>query len=187
MRITDNYVFFWKDWLSNYQKTKFWPDAEESPMMYFTSTEQAFMYAKALFFRDYEIADLILNTDNPDRCRKLGRSIKGYDDKEWDKVRYDVFYKYNLMKYTQDEKLQKMLLDPKFDGKVFVEASPYDQIWGIGIGEEVENIEDLEYKWGRNLLGKIITNIRNRIKQNKVYDSNWNIYDYWGHNDATDK
>ena len=187
MRITDNYVFFWKDWLSNYQKTKFWPDADESPMMYFTSTEQAFMYDKALFFNDYEIANLILNTDNPDRCRQLGRNVHGYDDKKWDKVRYDVFYKYNLMKYTQDEKLQKMLLDPKFDGKVFVEASPYDQIWGIGIGEEVENIEDLEYKWGRNLLGKIITNIRNRIKQNKVYDSNWNIYDYWGHNDATDK
>ena len=187
MRITDNYVFFWKDWLSNYQKTKFWPDADEAPMMYFTSTEQAFMYYKAIFFKDDEIANLILNTDNPDRCRKLGRSIKGYNDKEWDKVRYEVFYKYNLMKYTQDEKLQKMLLDPKFDGKVFVEASPYDKIWGIGIGEEVENIEDLEYKWGRNLLGKIITNIRNRIKQNKIYDSTWNIYDYWGHNDATDK
>ena len=187
MRITDNYVFFGKDWLSNYQKTKFWPDPEMPPMMYFTSTEQAFMYAKAKFFRDYEIADLILNSDNPDRCRKLGRSIKGYDDKEWDKVRYEVFYKYNLMKYTQDEKLQKMLLDPKFDGKVFVEASPYDKIWGIGIGEDVDNIEDLEYKWGRNLLGKIITNIRNRIKKGKIYDSSWNIYDYYGHNDATDK
>ena len=187
MRITDNYVFFYKDWLSNYQKTKFWPDQDEAPLMYFTSTEQAFMYAKALFFNDYEIANLILNTDNPNRCRQLGRYVRGYNDKEWDKVRYEIFYKYNLMKYTQDEKLQKMLLDPKFDGKVFVEASPIDNIWGIGIGEDVENIEDLEYKWGRNLLGKIITNIRNRIKQNKVYDSNWNIYDYWGKNDETDE
>ena len=187
MRITDNYVFFWKDWLSNYQKTKFCPNKDEAPLMYFTSTEQAFMFEKAMYFKDYETAKSIVHCDNPDQCRKFGRMVKGYDDKKWDKIRYEVFYKYNLMKYTQDEKLQKMLLDPKFDGKVFVEASPIDRIWGIGIREDVDNIEDLEYKWGRNLLGKIITNIRNRIKQNKVYDSNWNIYDYWGHNDATDK
>lgn len=192
MRITDNYVFFYKDWLSNYQKTKFYPNKDIWPYTdtnhsYFTSTEQAFMYEKAMFFGDYEIANLILNNDNPAECRRLGRHVHNYDDKKWESVRYGIFYKYNFLKYTQDKKLQKMLLDPKFDNKIFVEASPIDRIWGIGIGEDVDNIEDLEYKWGRNLLGKIITNIRNRIKQNKVYDSNWNIYDYWGHNDATDK
>ena len=182
MSITDDYIFFYKDWLSNFQKTKFWPDPKESPMMYFTSTEQAFMYAKAMFFNDYEIANLILNTDNPSRCRQLGRYVHGYDDKKWDKVRYEIFYKYNLMKYTQDKKLQKMLLDPKFDDKVFVEASPIDNIWGIGIAEN----NDPEYKehiWGKNLLGKILTNIRTRIKQNKINDKDWNIYTYHSENE----
>ena len=78
-----------------------------------------------------------------------------------------------------------MLLDPKFDGKVFVEASPIDKIWGVGYDEN--NAEYNEFQWGRNYLGKIITNIRNRIKQNKLNDPNWNIYDYWGNNDETDE
>lgn len=186
MRITKYHVFFWKDWLSNYQKTRFYPAPDEAPLSYFTSTEQGFMYEKAMFFNDYEIANLILNTDDPERCRQLGRKVHGYDDKKWNSVRYEIFYRLNLMKYIQDTKLQKKLLDPKFDGKVFVEASPYDKIWGIGIGENVENIEELEYKWGQNLLGKIITNIRNRFKENKIYDPDWNIYDYWGKGDETE-
>ena len=97
MRITDNYVFFWKDWPSNYQKTKIWPNQDEAPLMYFTSTEQAFMYDKAIYFHDYETADLILNEDNPDKCRKLGRTVKGYNDKEWDEVRYDVVDSYEKL------------------------------------------------------------------------------------------
>ena len=93
----------------------------------------------------------------------------------------------NLIKYTHDKKLQERLLDPKFDDKVFVEASPIDRIWGIGYDENDPNIEYNEHKWGRNYLGTILTNIRNRIKQNKINDPNWNIYDYWGNNDKTDK
>lgn len=185
MRITDDYIFFYKDWLSNYQRTKISVKINDKQHI-FTSTEQAFMFEKALFFNDYETANLIYNNDNPAECKKLGRLIKGYDDNAWAKVRYDIFYKYNLLKYTQDKKLQEKLLDSKFNNKIFAEASPIDRIWGIGISED-NDPEYKEYDWGRNFLGKIITNIRNRIKQNKVYDSNWNIYDYYGYNDATNE
>lgn len=181
MRITDDYIFFYKDWLSNYQRTHFeYKDHE------FTSTEQAFMYMKAVFFQDYESAINILDSKTPNDARLLGRKVKGYDDKKWSEVRYKIFYDLNLIKYTTDRKLQRMLLDPKFDGKIFVEASPIDRIWGIGISED-NDPEYKEHEWGRNFLGKIITNIRNRIKKGKIYDSSWNIYDYWGNNDETDK
>lgn len=180
MRITDDYVFFYKDWLSNYQRTNFeYKDHD------FTSTEQAFMYMKAMFFQDYESAINILDSKTPNEARLLGRKVKGYDDKKWSEVRYKIFYELNLIKYTTDKKLQRMLLDQKFDGKVFVEASPIDKIWGVGYDEY--QAEYNEFQWGRNYLGKIITNIRNRIKQNKLDDPNWYIYDYWGKNDETDK
>ena len=174
MRITDEYVFFYKDWLSNYQRTKF--DVEWNGVKYtFTSTEQGFMYIKAITFGDNVTAQKILNTDDPNRCRKLGRQVKGYNDAEWAKIRYDVFYTLNWAKYTQDKKLQEKLLDPQFDGKKFVEASPIDKIWGIGYAEDNPNIEFTDMYWGKNYLGRILTNIRKRLKSAKGSDD-WNIY-----------
>lgn len=174
MKITDEYVFFYKDWLSNYQRTKF--DVEWNGVKYtFTSTEQGFMYIKAITFGDNVAAQKILNTDDPNRCRKLGRQVKGYNDAEWAKIRYDVFYTLNWAKYTQDKKLQEKLLDPQFDGKKFVEASPIDKIWGIGYAEDNPNIEFTDMYWGKNYLGRILTNIRKRLKSAKGSDD-WNIY-----------
>lgn len=174
MKITDEYVFFYKDWLSNYQRTKF--DVEWKGVKYtFTSTEQGFMYIKAITFGDNVTAQKILNTDDPNRCRKLGRQVKGYNDAEWAKIRYDVFYTLNWAKYTQDKNLQEKLLDPQFDGKKFVEASPIDKIWGIGYAEDNPNIEFTDMYWGKNYLGRILTNIRKRLKSAKGSDD-WNIY-----------
>ena len=174
MKITNEYVFFYKDWLSNYQRTKF--DVEWKGVKYtFTSTEQGFMYIKAITFGDNVTAQKILNTDDPNRCRKLGRQVKGYNDAEWAKIRYDVFYTLNWAKYTQDKKLQEKLLDPQFDGKKFVEASPIDKIWGIGYAEDNPNIEFTDMYWGKNYLGRILTNIRKRLKSAKGSDD-WNIY-----------
>lgn len=174
MKITDEYVFFYKDWLSNYQRTKF--DVEWNGVKYtFTSTEQGFMYIKAITFGDNVTAQKILNTDDPNRCRKLGRQVKGYNDAEWAKIRYDVFYTLNWAKYTQDKKLQEKLLDPQFDGKKFIEASPIDKIWGIGYAEDNPNIEFTDMYWGKNYLGRILTNIRKRLKSAKGSDD-WNIY-----------
>ena len=174
MKITDEYVFFYKDWLSNYQRTKF--DVEWNGVKYtFTSAEQGFMYIKAITFGDNVTAQKILNTDDPNRCRKLGRQVKGYNDAEWAKIRYDVFYTLNWAKYTQDKKLQEKLLDPQFDGKKFIEASPIDKIWGIGYAEDNPNIEFTDMYWGKNYLGRILTNIRKRLKSAKGSDD-WNIY-----------
>lgn len=164
MRISDKYVFFYKDWLSNYQRTKFKykiGGVEHE----FTSTEQAFMYVKALTFGDRHIADKILATNNPNEARKLGRQVRNYDDKVWNEVRWLVFYNLNLCKYVQDEKLRNMLLDPKFDNKTFVEASPIDKIWGVGLDENNPLIDD-EKNWrGTNYLGDILTKIRNKLKE----------------------
>ena len=174
MRITDKYVFFYKDWLSNYQRTNF--TVEWNGTSYtFSSTEKGFMYIKAITFGDSVTASKIMKTDDPNQCRKLGRQVKGYKDNVWEKVRYDVFYKLNWAKYTQDKELQKKLLDPKFDNKIFVEASPIDKIWGIGYAEDNPNIELAKDYWGKNYLGRILTNIRKRLKATNESDD-WNIY-----------
>lgn len=173
MRISGKYVFFYKDWLSNYQRTKFKykiGGVERD----FTSTEQAFMYVKALTFGDRDIADKILETDNPNESRKLGRQVRGYKDEVWNEVRWLTFYQLNLCKYMQDESLRNKLLDPKFDDKIFVEASPIDTIWGVGLDENNPLIDD-EKNWrGTNYLGDIITKVRKQIIEKLKETSNGN-------------
>lgn len=43
------------------------------------------MYLKALEFQYFDIAEKILNTHKPLDCKKLGRTIKNYDDIVWSK------------------------------------------------------------------------------------------------------
>jgi len=38
-----------------------------------------------------------------------------------------------------------------------------DRIWGIGFGEK--NAEKNRHKWGKNLLGKALMNVRNGLRE----------------------
>lgn len=120
------------------------------------------MWAKAKYFGDNDSAARILEAVDPLKCKQLGRLVKGYDDKQWSLVRYSFMHDANFEKYSQDTKLKEKLLDPAFDGKEFVEASPTDCVWGIGFAQ-VDAPND-ESKWlGQNLLGKVITQVRDEI------------------------
>ena len=65
-------------------------------------------------------------------------------------------------KFTQNETLKKELLS--YNNRTFVECSPFDKIWGIGISQDDINADN-EKEWkGLNLLGKCLTKLRNEIK-----------------------
>ena len=161
IRLTDKHAFFYTEWPSNFYRTKFtWKAFGEEHE--FFCTEQAFMWAKAKYFGDNDSAAKILEADDPMKCKQLGRLVKGYDDKQWSLVRYSFMRDVNFEKYTQDPKLKEKLLDSAFDGKEFVEASPTDRIWGIGFAQV--DAPDDESKWlGQNLLGKVLTQVRDEI------------------------
>ncbi len=73
---------------------------------------------------------MILTETDPYKIKKYGRKVKNFDNKIWDKVKYDIMYQANILKYSQNEDLLKLLLST--EGNKLVEASPYDSIWGIG-------------------------------------------------------
>ena len=79
-------------------------------------------------------------------------------------------FQVNLCKYQQDDEMQKLILDPQFEGKTFVEASPTDMIWGCGYGlaTDVEALDNEEYWTGRNLLGKVLTDVRATVAHDKA-------------------
>ena len=70
----------------------------------------------------------------------------------------------NMLKYSQNEELKNLLLSPKFEGKHYVESSPYDRIWGIGCGER-EALDDGSNWNGQNLLGKVLDEVREKLKE----------------------
>ena len=55
----------------------------------------------------------------------------GYIDSEWAKVRYEIVLRGVIKKYRQNAHLRELLLATQ--DLQFVEASPYDRIWGIGM------------------------------------------------------
>ena len=157
MKTIKNYVFFWDGWLSNFYHCKIVFNNKV-----FCSSEQLFMYLKALYFKDYEIASQILKVKTPKEAKKLGRKIRDFNEEAWSEVREDKMEQTIKAKFNQNPQLKELLLSEEFDNKQFVEASPYDRIWGIGYSEDfaMANIND----WGQNLLGKIITQYRENHK-----------------------
>jgi len=164
MRVTDNYVFFYGDWPSNFYASKFrckkFNETHE-----FVTSEQAFMWCKAKTFNDEESAQAILKATDPAITKKLGRLVKNYVDDLWDQVRYQYMVDVNFCKYTQDLVLYNRIIDTRFDGKTFVEASPSDHIWGICLRENDPKADDARNWKGQNLLGFALTEVRNKILQ----------------------
>ena len=160
--ITEKYVFFYTQWLSNFFRANFkYASRFNGEEHEFFCTEQAFMYEKAVCFGDTATAKKILQSGTPMDAKELGRQVKPFDTDTWETHRYGVMVAVNKEKYRQNPDLLKRLMDPKFDGKTFVEASPIDGIWGIRMPQGTPGIDD-EANWrGRNLLGKALTEVRN--------------------------
>lgn len=144
------YKFFWNGVFSNWYPSKFVINEIE-----YNCGEQYMMYQKAILFKDKEIASKIMNTIIPKLQKTLGKQVKDFHGPTWDFYKYDLI-KFGLkQKFEQNPELLKELL--KYKGYIFVEASPWDRIWGVGYSEDnaLENIDN----WGENLLGKILTEL----------------------------
>jgi ribA/ribD-fused uncharacterized protein len=155
-RITDKYVFFWGSEFSNWFACKF-----RYKSITFFNSEQAFMWEKAVFFGDMESAEKILKTPSPSECKALGKKVKNFDAAIWLTEGYKVMFSVNLAKFNQNHRLKDTLIST--GNKIIVEASPYDVIWGIGLGSEDDRCLD-ETQWrGQNLLGKVLMDVRKRL------------------------
>lgn len=121
-----------------------------------TSSEQAFMLEKALMF-DESMVEVILATTDPRAIKRLGRKVKNFDEKKWNKVKYDIMVDILLAKFSV-EPLKSELLST--GDELMVEASPNDKIWGAGlvIGDARLNYPNC-YP-GQNLLGKALMEAR---------------------------
>ena len=155
--INDNFVVFWNSIFSNFLPCDF-----VFKGMPFKSSEQAFMWCKAIHFNDIKIAEEILVALTPKKAKELGRLVKNFKQQEWNKVRLQYTVDVLVCKFGQNSSLKKTLLNT--GSRSFVEGSPYDKIYGIGIHWESPLCLD-EKNWkGLNLLGKALDQVRETLK-----------------------
>jgi ribA/ribD-fused uncharacterized protein len=127
----------------------------------FTCAEQFMMHGKALLFADHEIAKQVLAAAHPKQHKALGRKVTPFDDATWKARRVEIVKAGSRAKFTQNEELRALLLATK--GTELVEASPYDRIWGIGLAATDPRAQDSKTWRGQNLLGKILTELRDEL------------------------
>lgn len=156
------FVFFWqvdadseerREYLSQWYPAEFVID----DITYLTA-EHYMMAEKARIFGDDGIRNAILRTFSPETVKKLGRMVRGFDSAVWEKHRLDVVLRGNEAKFGQNGALRNYLLST--GNKILVEASPFDAIWGVGLGEEDPRIMDPRQWKGLNLLGFALMHVR---------------------------
>ncbi|MBR2793294.1 MAG: DUF1768 domain-containing protein, partial [Solobacterium sp.] len=73
----------------------------------YSSMEQYVMYQKAECFHDGAIGVTIMETEDPEKIRALGRMVFGYDEHVWNGVRQLIVYDGLIAKFTQNEELHE--------------------------------------------------------------------------------
>lgn len=130
----------------------------------YVCTEQYMMAQKAMLFDDINTYKLIIAETKPTQMKKLGRQIYPFNEDIWNQNKYQIVLKGNYYKFDQNPELKKTLM--RTGSKIIVEASPYDKIWGIGMGaSEASKISDKDWP-GQNLLGKVLVDVREEFETN---------------------
>ena len=120
------------------------------------------MWAKAILFDDSATAEKIMLAKTPKEIKKLGREVSNFDQAVWNENKLEIVIKANYNKFTQNGELLKQLLAT--GDRVLVEASPWDRIWGVGLGVDDPDVYDRD-KWkGQNLLGQALMAVRDMVR-----------------------
>lgn len=161
------FLFFWghkksnkitKSCLSQWYEAKFTVNEVE-----FLTTEHWMMAEKAKLFNDTEIYQQIILSTKAKIAKKLGRQVKNFNQRIWEENRFDIVVRGNFYKFNQNNELSKFLI--KTDNKIIVEASPVDNIWGIGVAQDNGNIEIPNCWKGLNLLGYALMEVRDVLNE----------------------
>lgn len=127
------------------------------------TTEQYMMASKARLFGDEEVFQKIMAATTPFEYKKLGREIRGFVPAMWDAKKYEIVVVGNKSKFSQNPALKEYLLST--GDTILAEASPYDTIWGIGLGREQAEQGGVEDWQGENLLGCVLMDVRDWLRE----------------------
>ena len=128
-------------WLSNFEECNITIDGK-----LYQTTEHAFQAMKTL---DHEEHEKVRLASTPGKAKRLGRKVTLRPD--WEKIKDDVMYRVNKVKFESNPELKEKLLAT--GDQELVEGNTWgDRYWGVCGGR------------GRNQLGKILMKIRDELR-----------------------
>lgn len=126
--------------------------------------EQYMMAKKALAFNDQQSLRKIMNNKIPSLIKRFGRKVKNFESEKWNQISYEIVFQGNMYKFSQNEELKKYILSFR-KNTIFVEASPFDDIWGIHLrATDQKALDPLQWE-GTNKLGFQLTRVRDFLLQ----------------------
>lgn len=162
------YLFFWghkplpSGEIGKPCLSQWWPapsvKGENYPM-----AEHYMMAEKARLFGDEDTRAQILKAGSPQAAMQFGRQVRNFNERAWEDSKLRLVVEGNLAKFSQKGELRQFLLGT--GDKVLVEASPVDQIWGIGLTADNEQAMNLKQWRGLNLLGFALMEVRGRLRE----------------------
>ena len=187
-KVYDKHVAFWGSPLSNFYPCEFsgcldgikvfFEEAINKDLMdlnnfKWKSSEQCFMAQKAATFMDVKsLLEIMFKTERPEEAKKLGRKVKDFNDNVWSMVRKIHMKNVVYAKFSQNQDLKEFLLSPEVEDKDFVEGSPFDGVWGVKMDYRNPDI-DIPENWnGDNLFGKVLNEVRKKLKEDEKKDIN---------------
>ena len=169
--VPERFVFFWNGPFSQWTASPFELDGQS-----YLCAEQYMMQQKAELFGDWEVAAQIAEVRDPGLQKALGRRVRGFDAVIWDREKVGVVERGSMAKYQQNRGFRRKLFQTI--GATLVEASPLDVIWGIGLAANDPAARDRRQWRGENLLGQILTGVRDRLAREMPDEANAVERDY---------
>ncbi|MFI1166652.1 NADAR family protein [Streptomyces sp. NPDC020801] len=154
--------------------SQWWPAPFTVDGVTYASAEHWMMAGKARLFQDSEAERRVPAAGHPAEAKKAGRLVRGFDDAIWARERFRIVVEGSVHKFAAHPELRAFLVDtgarsemgvPPAEGwgRVLVEASPVDRVWGIGLAADDEAAADPERWRGPNLLGFALMEARERL------------------------
>jgi ribA/ribD-fused uncharacterized protein len=151
------FLFFWghtpgaSGRLGSECLSQWWPAPFVVDGVRYATAEHFMMAEKARLFGDDEAREKILGAANPAGAKKLGRTVRGFDEEKWAAARFEIVVAGSKAKFGQNPTLGAFLAGTK--NRVLVEASPTDRIWGIGLAASNPEATRPDQWRGLNVLG----------------------------------
>ena len=155
----ENLTMFWgqNSPLSNHHPTEILIDGT-----LYNCVEQYYTHSMAVHAGDFHRADTIMSTTDPVIQKHTVKGMKTSAD--WNDISVEIMRTAITAKFTQNADLKYFLLQTGTTD--LVEASPHDNFWGAGLSMDSPDIVD-KSKWkGKNMLGKLLTTLRNSMREN---------------------